>query len=145
MNLECMKSRGKINPLAIQFLTGRRLIILGLILSGSERVLPFPEILLLPETRVTAERLIEGDQAAAFWSTDDISLEAPRTIDQILSGEPSFSLYRRQSSLFGNPTSAGVSLRGVGASAAARTLILRDGIPQNDPFGGWVSWARRCV
>ena len=142
MNLECMKSRGKINPLAIQFLTGRRLIILGLILSGSERVLPFPEILLLPETRVTAERLIEGDQAAAFWSTDDISLEAPRTIDQILSGEPSFSLYRRQSSLFGNPTSAGVSLRGVGASAAARTLILRDGIPQNDPFGGWVSWSR---
>ena len=142
MTLECTKSRGGTKPLAVQFLHRGVLIILGLMLVGSQGALPFPEILLLPETRVTAERLIEGDQPAAFWSTDDISLEAPRTVDQMLSGEPSFSLYRRQSALFGNPTSAGVSLRGIGASAAARTLILRDGIPQNDPFGGWVSWSR---
>jgi outer membrane receptor protein involved in Fe transport len=36
----------------------------------------------------------------------------------------------------------GVSLRNTGATAASRTLVLLDGIPQNDPFGGWVNWAR---
>ena len=67
---------------------------------------------------------------------------APRTIDEMLAREPSFSLYRRQTAIFGNPTSAGVSLRNTGATAASRTLVLLDGIPQNDPFGGWVYWAR---
>ena len=78
----------------------------------------------------------------AEWDREELSKEAPRTLDELLSDEPSFSLYRRQTSLFGNPTSAGVSLRNTGATAASRTLVLLDGIPQNDPFGGWVYWAR---
>lgn len=78
----------------------------------------------------------------AEWDREKLSKEAPRTLDELLSDEPSFSLYRRQTSLFGNPTSAGVSLRNTGATAASRTLVLLDGIPQNDPFGGWVYWAR---
>lgn len=114
----------------------------GFVIFEGAGALALPEVLLLPETRVTAERMLAGDEASASWSADDIALEAPRTIDQMLSGDPSFSLYRRQSALFGNPTSAGVSLRGVGASAAARTLVLWNGIPQNDPFGGWVTWSR---
>ncbi len=142
MILECLKSRGGTKSSVVQFWPRGVLVTFGLLLAESAGAQPLPEILVLPETRVTAERLIEGDAAAAFWSADDIALEAPRTVDQMLSSDPSFSLYRRQSALFGNPTSAGVSLRGVGASAAARTLILRDGIPQNDPFGGWVSWSR---
>ena len=142
MILECLQSRGGTKLSLVQFWPRGGLVIFGLLLVESAGAQSLSEILVLPETRVTAERLIEGDEAAAFWSADDIALEAPRTIDQMLSGDPSFSLYRRQSALFGNPTSAGVSLRGAGASAAARTLILRDGIPQNDPFGGWVSWSR---
>jgi outer membrane receptor protein involved in Fe transport len=35
-----------------------------------------------------------------------------------------------------------VSLRGIGASGASRALVLDDGIPLNDPFGGWVYWDR---
>jgi len=35
-----------------------------------------------------------------------------------------------------------VSLRNTGATAASRSLVLLDGIPQNDPFGAWVNWAR---
>ncbi|MGA8808120.1 MAG: TonB-dependent receptor, partial [Thermoanaerobaculia bacterium] len=38
--------------------------------------------------------------------------------------------------------SQGVSLRGVGASGASRALVLDDGIPLNDPFGGWIYWGR---
>ena len=53
-----------------------------------------------------------------------------------------FSLFRRSGSRYANPTSQGVSLRGLGASGARRALVLVDGLPLNDPFGGWVYWAR---
>ena len=96
---------------------------------------------LLPEMTVLAERL-GGMASAATWKREAIREAAPRTIDEMLAREPSFSLYRRQSAMFGNPTSAGVSLRNTGATAASRTLVLLDGVPQNDPFGGWVYWAR---
>lgn len=99
---------------------------------------------LLPEMVVLAGRLTdpEGTDPVAEWSHEEIRQEAPRTIDEVLSREPSFSLYRRQSSVFGNPSAAGVSLRNTGATAASRTLVLLDGVPQNDPFGGWIYWAR---
>src|SRR6267378_369894 len=40
------------------------------------------------------------------------------------------------------PRTQGVSLRGLGASGASRALVVADGIPLNDPFGGWVYWDR---
>jgi outer membrane receptor protein involved in Fe transport len=55
---------------------------------------------------------------------------------------PGFSLFRRSSSVVAHPTTQGVSLRGVGSSGASRTLVLLDGIPMNDPFGGWLYWDR---
>ncbi len=96
----------------------------------------------LPEMVVLAERQISSETPLAEWDREDLQEAAPRTLDEMLAREPSFSLYRRQSAIFGNPTSAGVSLRNTGATAASRTLVLSDGIPQNDPFGGWVYWAR---
>lgn len=97
----------------------------------------------LPEITVMSER---GESSAikplAEWEREELLESSPRTLDELLADEPSFSLYRRQTSLFGNPTSAGVSLRNTGATAASRTVVLLDGIPQNDPFGGWVYWSR---
>jgi outer membrane receptor protein involved in Fe transport len=116
---------------------------LGLCLLGQIPV--FAQSLeILPEIVVLADRRNSESPTAtlAEWSREDLQQAAPRTIDEMLAREPSFSLYRRQSSVFGNPTSAGVSLRNTGATAASRTLVLLDGIPQNDPFGGWVYWAR---
>lgn len=55
---------------------------------------------------------------------------------------PGYSLFRRNSSLSANPTTQGVSLRGIGSTGASRTLVLWDGLPLNDPFGGWVYWNR---
>jgi outer membrane receptor protein involved in Fe transport len=60
--------------------------------------------------------------------------------DDILRTLPSLGTFRRSSSLIADPTSQGVNLRGVGPSAVSRGLVLRDGIPINDPFGGWVYW-----
>ena len=97
----------------------------------------------LPPLEVLAKRDAGRDSGAtSAWDAAALRDASPRVLDEVLSNDPSFSLYRRQSSLFGNPTAAGVSLRNTGATAASRTLVLRDGIPQNDPFGGWVYWAR---
>lgn len=63
-------------------------------------------------------------------------------IDDALRQVPGFQLFRRTSSRTSNPTAQGASLRGVGASGASRALVLFDGIPLNDPFGGWVYWSR---
>ena len=32
------------------------------------------------------------------------------------------------------------NLRGLGGNASSRALLILDGVPQADPFGGWVSW-----
>ncbi|MFP6887600.1 MAG: TonB-dependent receptor plug domain-containing protein, partial [Opitutales bacterium] len=63
-------------------------------------------------------------------------------LDQILRENPAFGTYRRSNSSIAHPTAQGVSLRGTGTSAASRSIILLDGIPLNDPFGGWVRWNR---
>ena len=67
---------------------------------------------------------------------------AASTTDDALRQVPGFTLFRRSGSRSANPTSQGVSLRGVGASGASRALVLDDGIPLNDPFGGWIYWNR---
>ena len=63
-------------------------------------------------------------------------------LDDRLRTVPGFSLFRRTSSLVAHPTTQGVSLRGLGSSGASRSLVLWDGIPINDPFGGWIYWSR---
>jgi outer membrane receptor protein involved in Fe transport len=95
---------------------------------------------------VTAERTLTrvSDTAAsvAVLSSDDLSTTAALTLDDALRQVPGFSLFRRSGSRTANPTSQGVSLRGVGASGASRAAVLSDGVPINDPFGGWVYWGR---
>ncbi len=61
-------------------------------------------------------------------------------LDGKLRTVPGFDLFRRSSSLVANPTTEGVSLRGLGSTAASRTLVLLGDVPLNDPYGGWVHW-----
>lgn len=67
---------------------------------------------------------------------------AAATLDDALRRVPGFSLFRRAGSRTAHPTTQGVSLRGIGPSGASRTLVLLDGVPVNDPFGGWIYWSR---
>src|SRR5262249_5574557 len=60
--------------------------------------------------------------------------------DDLVRTAPSVGPFRRSSSAIADPTSQGLNLRGVGPSGVSRALVLRDGIPVNDPFGGWVYW-----
>jgi iron complex outermembrane recepter protein len=75
-------------------------------------------------------------------SSEDFKASPAIATDDILRQIPTFSLFRRTSSLAAHPTAQGVSLRGVGPSGVSRTLVLLDGVPFNDPFGGWVYWTR---
>jgi outer membrane cobalamin receptor len=72
----------------------------------------------------------------------EIALSGALTVDDVLRQAPGFSLFRRSGSLTANPTTQGVSLRGVGANGASRALVMYDGVPLNSPFGGWVYWNR---
>ena len=73
---------------------------------------------------------------------DEIRQSAALTIDAVLRQVPGFATLRQQSSVVASVTSQGVSLRGLGGINASRTLVLLDGIPMNDAYGGWVAWAR---
>lgn len=64
------------------------------------------------------------------------------TPDELLRTVSGFSLFRRSSSRASNPTTHGVTLRGLSASGASRGLVLLDGVPLNEGFGGWVTWTR---
>ena len=92
------------------------------------------------EVVVEAARLPDaaGDAAFSIIQVPNAVLIASDRLDDALETVPGFSLYRRTSSLGANPTTQGVSLRGIAGSAASRALVTLDGVPQNDPFGGWV-------
>jgi outer membrane receptor protein involved in Fe transport len=89
-----------------------------------------------------ALQLAETPASVSLLDAQDVSNAAAQTTDDLLRQVIGFSLFRRTSSLVANPTTQGVSLRGAGASGASRTLVLQDGVPLNDAFGGWVYWDR---
>jgi vitamin B12 transporter len=89
-----------------------------------------------------------GLQAAAgeeVFSTLTIDRErltgsASGRLEDILRDVPGFQLFRRSDARSANPTSQGATLRALGGNASSRLLLVLDGVPQTDPFGGWVSW-----
>ena len=95
-------------------------------------------------TTVTADRGLAGvaDEATSVAVLGQAQLLDPPALalDDRLRQVAGFQLYRRTSSWTANPTTEGVSLRGLGSTAASRTLVESDDVPLNDPFGGWIHW-----
>lgn len=94
---------------------------------------------------VTAARGVERLPSAAsstVVTSAELAHAAAGSLDDVLRATPGFTLFRRSSSRVANPTTQGVTLRGVSGSGASRTLVLADGVPLNDPFGSWVYWNR---
>lgn len=71
---------------------------------------------------------------------DRLTGSASGRLEDVLRDVPGFQLFRRSDSRSANPTSQGATLRGLGGNASSRLLLVLDGVPQTDPFGGWVSW-----
>jgi outer membrane receptor protein involved in Fe transport len=97
-----------------------------------------------PEIVITARPLPPGRGEAAqgvvVIGPEELERAASQGLDQIVRQVPGVQLFRRSDARSANPTSQGVTLRGLGGNAASRALVLLDGVPQNDPFGGWINW-----
>ena len=104
------------------------------------------QIATLDPLNVTASRAPQSSAqvpfAAVSFSGETLAAIPTVTLDAALRSVPGFTLFRRSDSLTANPTAQGVSLRGLGPSGASRSLVLLDGVPLNDPFGGWVAWTK---
>jgi vitamin B12 transporter len=81
-----------------------------------------------------------GDAAAALVTidADRIATNAADRLESVLADVAGLQQFRRSDSRSANPTSQGISLRGIGGNASSRALLILDGVPQADPFGGWV-------
>jgi outer membrane receptor protein involved in Fe transport len=103
-----------------------------------------PPLSVQQSVTVTADRGLAGvtDSATsvAVLSQQQLTNEPGLTLDDRLHSVAGFQLFRRTSSWTANPTTEGLSLRGLGSTAASRTLVVSDQVPLNDPFGGWVHW-----
>lgn len=77
-------------------------------------------------------------------TTDFVTLRADTgasdRIENALLYVPGLQQFRRSDARSANPTSQGITLRGLGGNASSRALLFLDDVPQADPFGGWVSW-----
>jgi outer membrane cobalamin receptor len=76
------------------------------------------------------------------FNEDALASQAGTRIDDVLRQVPGVGLFRRASSGTANATIQGLSLRPIAPNGAGRALVTLDGVPQNDPFGGWVYWGR---
>jgi outer membrane receptor protein involved in Fe transport len=105
---------------------------------------PIEQTLNITATRTailpTGSQDLEIQPSTTFLSSATLNEFGAITVDDKLRQVPGFSLLRRSGSMTANPTSQGVSLRGLGASGASRALVLRNGIPVNDPYGSWIFW-----
>jgi outer membrane receptor protein involved in Fe transport len=83
-----------------------------------------------------------GDRAydVVTIGRDRLEQVASGRMEDVLRDVAGFTLFRRSDARSAHPTSMGATLRGLGGNASSRALLLLDGVPQADPFGGWVVW-----
>lgn len=99
-----------------------------------------PEVLVgVPESIIVVEGLISTFTAETY-SSRTIMVDQNLRLENSLRSVPGLQQFRRSDARSANPTSQGITLRGLGGNASSRALLLLDGVPQADPFGGWISW-----
>lgn len=105
---------------------------------------PLPALAQEQEVVVTGRGLETAPGDAAYdislIGRDRLDHSASNRLEDVLRDIPGFQQFRRSDSRTANPTSQGVTLRALGGNASSRALLLLDGVPQTDPFGGWISW-----
>ncbi len=70
-----------------------------------------------------------------------LALNASGRIEDVLGDVAGFQQFRRTDSRAANPTSQGATLRALGGNASSRALVLLDGVPQADPFTGYIPYS----
>jgi vitamin B12 transporter len=98
-----------------------------------------------PDTIVVTGRGLDAPPADAVLGVavidrDRITANASTRLESLLADVAGLQQFRRSDSRSANPTSQGISLRGIGGNASSRAQLILDGVPQADPFGGWVAF-----
>ncbi len=97
-----------------------------------------------PDIVVTGRGLPASPGERAFdivtIDRDRLQANASQRLESVLADVAGLQQFRRSDSRSANPTSQGVTLRGIGGNASSRALLILDGVPQADPFGGWVAF-----
>lgn len=97
-----------------------------------------------PNILIVTGRPLADSAANAAYDSQIITREtllstASGRIEDALSEVAGFQQFRRSDSRSSNPSSQGVTLRALGGNAAARSLVLLDGVPMADPMFGSVA------
>jgi vitamin B12 transporter len=96
------------------------------------------------EIIVTGQGLaaVAGDAAydVVTIDRDRLTSTASGRLEDVLRDVAGFNQFRRSDARSAHPTSQGATLRGLGGNASSRALVVLDGVPQIDPFGGWVTF-----
>lgn len=108
-----------------------------LILAVMSQPIPAPAVII-----VRAERRSEVSPNSVVLNNDVLENQSGVRLDEALRVVPGVGLFRRTSSVAANATIQGLSLRPIAPNGAGRALVSLDGVPQNDPFGGWIFWSR---
>lgn len=87
--------------------------------------------LALPSTASVAGTVIDRERALNT---------ASGRLEDVLADVAGLQSFRRADSRSANPTAQGITLRGLGGNAASRALLILDGVPQADPFAGWIAF-----
>ncbi len=91
---------------------------------------------------VTGTALPQPPGTPAYGSVlinqDRLTSEASNRLENILADVAGFQQFRRSDSRSANPSAQGATLRSLGGNASSRTLVLLDGVPQADPFFGYI-------
>ncbi len=107
--------------------------------SVNSRLSADEETIELATLQVVADRAFEtqfGIPAEVLLGDFETSL----SLDGALRKLSSVDTFRSVDSFTAHPTTQGVRFRHTATNATSRALLLVDGVPQNDPFGGWIYW-----
>lgn len=73
---------------------------------------------------------------------EQLRLSAAQTLEDVLQEIPGLNFRFPFQAGVAHPSWQAVTIRGLGGTAASRTLVLVDGVPLNDPYFGWVRWSQ---
>lgn len=98
-----------------------------------------------PVIVVTGEGLPDTPATPAYGveqiDREHIVSSASGRIEDVLGSIAGFQQFRRSDSRSANPSAQGVTLRALGGNATSRALVLLDGVPQANPFFGYIPFS----
>ena len=101
-------------------------------------VVPVEQVIIVTGRGIEAD---DGLAATRRIGRVEIERSASGRMEDVLRDVAGLASFRRSDSRSAHPTSQGLTLRGLGGNAASRVALMLDGVPQADPFGGWIAFS----